>query len=96
MRILAANGLAPSAGTLDPEKEIKASVMAIQHGLSTHSDEAVKLNGSQFERNIARLTQENAMLAAAGGGEENAAIPQAPRAPQEKTPETQEGESNAE
>ncbi len=93
---LGSEWVGPSAGTLDPEKEIKASVMAIQHGLSTHSDEAVKLNGSQFERNIARLTQENAMLAAAGGGEENAAIPQAPRAPQEKTPETQEGESNAE
>lgn len=78
---LGSEWIGPSAGTLDPEKEIKAAVMAIQNGLSTHADEAIRLNGSQFERNAARLAQERVSLAAAGG-EDNAAIPHAPEAPQ--------------
>lgn len=83
---LGSEWIGPSAGTLDPEKEIKAAVMAITNGLSTHSDEAIKLNGSQFERNVARLAQENDMLSAAGGAN-NEAVPMAPDAPQTQDPQ---------
>ena len=80
---LGSSWIGPSIGTLDPEKELKASVMAIEAGLSTRADEAIKINGSEFERNVERLAVENAMLSAAGGGDmQAAATPQLPEAPQ--------------
>lgn len=50
--------IGPSQGMLDPTKELQASVMAIEHGLTTHEDEAIKLNGSEFTSNADKLSAE--------------------------------------
>jgi lambda family phage portal protein len=48
----------PAQGQLDPEKEVKASVLKIQNGLSTHEDECASMNGSSFEDNVRTLDNE--------------------------------------
>jgi len=59
--------IGPSAGQLDPTKEVQAAVMAIDNGLSTREAEAIKLNGSQYVANVAKLQSENEKLRAANG-----------------------------
>lgn len=61
--------IGPSQGMLDPTKEIQAAVMAIDHGLTTHEQEAIKLNGSEFTANADKLAIEFAKLNDAKGGE---------------------------
>ena len=55
--------IGPSQGMLDPTKEISAEVMACEYGLSTYSDSATRLNGSDWDGNIERLAVENPKLA---------------------------------
>ena len=55
--------IGPSQGMLDPTKEISAEVMACEYGLSTYSDSATRLNGSDWDGNISRLAIENQKLA---------------------------------
>lgn len=55
--------IGPSQGMLDPTKEISAEVMACEYGLSTYSDSATRLNGSDWDGNISRLYVENEKLA---------------------------------
>lgn len=57
--------IGPSQGMLDPTKEISAEVMACEYGLSTYSDSATRLNGSDWDGNISRLMVENQKLAEA-------------------------------
>lgn len=64
---LGSEWIGPSQGQLDPTKEISAAVMAIENGLSTHEQEAIKLNGSEFTANVDKLSAENEKLKAAGG-----------------------------
>lgn len=83
---LGCDWVGPSQGQLDPVKEMNAEVMAIQHGLTTHEAAATRLNGSQFDRNIEQLIQENKKLREArdelgygsgfanGGGDSNANV----------------------
>lgn len=59
--------IGPSAGQLDPTKEVQAAVTAIDNGLSTREAEAIKLNGSKYSANVATLQSENARLRAANG-----------------------------
>lgn len=59
--------IGPSAGQLDSTKEVQAAIMAIENGLSTREAEAIKLNGSQYNANVAKLTSENEKLRAAQG-----------------------------
>lgn len=59
---LGCSWIGPSQGMLDPTKEISAEVMACQYGLSTYSDSTTKLNGSDWDANIERLTVENPKL----------------------------------
>jgi len=66
---LGSEWIGPSQGQLDPTKEVQASVMAIENGLSTHEAEAVKLNGSEYARNVDKLAVENELLRQANGGE---------------------------
>lgn len=54
--------IGPSQGMLDPTKEISAEVMACQYGLSTYSDSATRLNGSDWDANIERLKTETEKL----------------------------------
>lgn len=65
---LGSEWIGPSQGQLDPTKEVAAAVTAIEHGLSTHEAEAVKLNGSQFSANADKLAVENEQLRRANGG----------------------------
>lgn len=55
--------IGPSQGMLDPTKEIAAEVMACENGLSTYSDSATRLNGSDWDANMSRLSVENQKLA---------------------------------
>lgn len=66
---LGSEWIGPSQGQLDPTKEVAAAVTAIEHGLSTHEAEAVKLNGSEYARNVDKLAVENELLKRAGGGD---------------------------
>lgn len=59
---LGSEWIGPAQGTLDPTKEIEAAIMAIEAGLSTHEQEAIKLNGSDFGSNADKLTVENEKL----------------------------------
>ena len=59
--------IGPSAGQLDPTKEVQAAVVAIENGLSTREAEAIKLNGSKYSANVATLQSENERLRAANG-----------------------------
>lgn len=59
--------IGPSAGQLDPTKEVAAAVTAIDNGLSTREAEAIKLNGTQYHANVAKLQSENEKLRAANG-----------------------------
>lgn len=54
-------------GQLDPTKEVQAATMAIEAGLSTHEQEAIKLNGSDFTANIDKLAVENEKMRLANG-----------------------------
>lgn len=65
---LGSEWIGPPPGQLDPTKEVAAAVAAIDNGLSTREAEAIKLNGSQYYSNVDKLQTENALLAAAGGG----------------------------
>ena len=65
---LGSEWIGPSAGALDPTKEIQAEVIAIENGLTTREAAAVKLNGSEYTRNADKLAVENELLKAANGG----------------------------
>lgn len=67
---LGSEWIGPSQGMLDPTKEIQAAVMAIENGLSTHEQEAIKLNGSEFTANADKLTIENEKMRALKGPEQ--------------------------
>ena len=83
---LGCDWVGPSQGQLDPVKEMNAEILAISHGLTTHEAAATRLNGSQFDRNIEQLVQENTKLKEArdvlgyssgfanGGGDNNANV----------------------
>ena len=79
--------IGPSQGQLDPTKEVQASVLAIENGLSTHEAEATKLNGSDFRSNVDRLAVENKQLKKANGA--NTAVPAQTPPPNEDGEETE-------
>ena len=86
---LGSEWIGPSQGQLDPTKEVQAAVMAIENGLSTHEAEAVRINGSEYARNVDKLTVENELLRKANGGE---VTTQNINQPDEEENETKEGE----
>ena len=63
---LRAEWIGPSPGQLDPVKEVQAEILACQHGFSTHSDSALRLNGSDFASNVERLRTEKELMESAG------------------------------
>ena len=81
---LGSEWIGPAQGTLNPVQEVQAEVTAVENGFTTREAVAVKLNGSEYARNVDKLTTENELLRAANGG----TAPAAPVAP--KT-EGQEG-----
>ena len=67
---LGSEWIGPSQGQIDPTKEIEAAIMAIENGLSTHEQEAIKLNGSEFTTNADKLVLENEKIRTAAGQEQ--------------------------
>jgi len=67
---LGSEWIGPSQGQLDPTKEVAAAVTAIENGLTTREAEAVKLNGSEYTRNVDKLAVENEQLKKANGIQE--------------------------
>ncbi|WP_317298743.1 phage portal protein [Collinsella tanakaei] len=55
--------IGPSAGQLDPTKEINAELSAIEAGITTREAAAVRINGSDWDSNVRRLARENQALA---------------------------------
>jgi lambda family phage portal protein len=65
---LGAEWIGPSQGQLDPVKEVTAEILAIGEGLTTREQATTRLNGGNWDVNVAQLARENELLAAAGGG----------------------------
>lgn len=59
---LGCNWIGPSQGQLDPTKEINAEIMAIEQGLTTRRDAAIRLNGSDWDNNIKQVGYENELM----------------------------------
>ena len=55
--------IGPSQGQLDPTKEINAELAAVGAGITTREAAAVRINGSDWDENVRRLSRENAALA---------------------------------
>lgn len=53
-----AQWLGPVQGQLDPTKEIKADILAIQHGIKTHEQVTREYGGADWHENIEVLKQE--------------------------------------
>lgn len=85
---LGSEWIGPAQGTLNPVQEVQAEVTAVENGFTTREAVAVKLNGSEYSRNVDKLATENELLRAANGGTE----PAAPAAP---NIEGQEGNPDA-
>ena len=56
---LGSEWIGPSQGQLDPEKEVKAEMLAVQHGFTTHEAATARLNGSNWYTNMDQLEMEN-------------------------------------
>lgn len=67
MAWLGANFNGPPQGMLDPTKEIQAEVMMCENGFSSRTDSAIKLNGSEYDKNIDGLLLENKKLREVNG-----------------------------
>lgn len=61
-----AEWLGPVQGQLDPTKEVKADILAVQHGFKTHEQVTREMGGGDWHENVERLKAENAALKAAG------------------------------
>ncbi len=58
--------IGPAQGQLDPVKEINAEILAVQNGLTTRADAALRINGSDFAANVEQLAREKAMMEECG------------------------------
>lgn len=52
----------PSAGQLDPEKEVRAAELRVQGGYSTREREATELTGTDFYKNVKQRKREEEIL----------------------------------
>lgn len=59
----------PSAGQLDPEKEVQAAELRVQGGYSTREKEATELTGTDFYKNVKQRKREEELLKEVTGGE---------------------------
>ena len=92
---LGSEWIGPSQGQLDPTKEVSAAVTAVENGFSTREAESIKLNGSEYSRNVDKLTTENEQLRAATGGsaQPTQTVPVEPAEPPDDNEGT-EGQTN--
>ena len=61
-----AEWLGPVQGQLDPTKEVKADILAVQHGFKTHEQVTREYGGGDWHENVEHLKDENQLLAEAG------------------------------
>ena len=61
-----AEWLGPVQGQLDPTKEVKADILAVQHGFKTHEQVTREYGGGDWLENVERLKEENKLLSEAG------------------------------
>ena len=61
-----AEWLGPVQGQLDPTKEVKADILAVQHGFKTHEQVTREYGGGDWLENVERLKEENKLLYEAG------------------------------
>lgn len=61
-----AEWLGPVQGQLDPTKEVKADILAVQHGYKTHEQVTREYGGGDWYENVERLKEENKLLKEAG------------------------------
>lgn len=54
--------IGPSQGQLDPEKEVKAEILAVENGFTTHEDATTRLNGGNWNNNMDQLAREHEKL----------------------------------
>lgn len=52
----------PSQGQLDPVKEVNAAITRVKNGFSTRTKESIELTGTDYDKNISKLTKEEALL----------------------------------
>lgn len=62
MAWLGAEFTGPAQGMLDPTKEITAEQMMCENGFSTRAESAIRLNGSEYNKNVDTLKDENKSL----------------------------------
>lgn len=79
--------IGPSQGQLDPGKEVKAEILAVQHGFTTHEDATMRLNGGDWNSNMDQLAREYEKL--------NSIIPRQ-QVPEEKEEEEKEDDDGKE
>ena len=85
-----AEWIGTNMGQLDPLKEVRAAVEAIQGMLSTHQGETARLNGGDFDSNVSQLKRETTALSGVQFGNDTvppAALPPDAAANQAITPE---------
>ncbi len=63
-----ARWIGPVQGQLDPLKEIRAAIFAIDRGIKTHEQVTREMGGGDWEENVEQLRRENELLTRAGGG----------------------------
>lgn len=63
-----ARWIGPVQGQLDPQKEAKAAVLQVGHGIKTHEQITRELGGGDWEENVEQLQRENELLAVANPG----------------------------
>lgn len=59
---LGATWIGPTQGQLDPVKEIKAEVAAINEGITTREQATIRLNGGSWSSNMEQLAREEELL----------------------------------
>lgn len=62
---LGASWVGPSQGQLDPTKEVKAEILAVENGFSTRQQSATRINGSDWNANMQQVLRENEIMAEA-------------------------------
>jgi lambda family phage portal protein len=61
--------IGPAQSQIDPSKEVKAAILAVDRGFKTHEQATVEMDGGDWEENVEQLKREKAALAEAGVGQ---------------------------
>lgn len=62
-----AQWIGPAQSQIDPSKEIKGQILAVDRGFKTHEQATVELDGGDWNENIEQLAREKELLSQIGG-----------------------------